>query len=174
MRKIMTDNKNLNDDFDFDELDFSNSKPLTDEEIKDLAEREVARFKEEQEHKRTVDAAYDKILGRFKAAPRNDQAHYEAFKAERLERFKTLDIVVADICKKHLHREAYHYDSFKNCLFNDNVKHGLIYNLCDIIQRVIHDTNNEYSDDYAELSKERQLSIKVLSIAIIDLAEGNI
>ncbi|WP_460104905.1 hypothetical protein [Pseudomonas sp. H1_D04] len=166
----MTDTIN-NDDFDFD---FIENENLTDEELKERAEREVARFKEEQEQKRVTSDAYDKILGRFKAAPRNDNEHYEAFKAERLERFKTLDTVVADICKKHLHREAYHYESFKNCLFNDNVKHGLIYNLCDIIQRVIHDTNNEYSDDYAELSKERQLSIKVLSIAIIDLAEGNI
>lgn len=169
----MTDNKNLNNDFDFDDNN-EFSFDLTDEEIKEISEREVARFKEEQEHKRTVDAAYDKIIGRFKAAPRNDQAHYEQFKAERLERFKNLDIVVADICKKHLHRESYHYEGFKNRIFGDNVEHDLIYNLCDIIQRVIHDATQEYSDDYAELSIERQHAIKALSIAIIDLAEGNI
>ena len=168
------DVKHLNDDFDFgDEV----VRPVGENVIKrqnTINEKEVESRAIAQMEAIKVSNAYEHIIGSFKAAPRNDNEHYEAFKAERLERFKTLDIVVADICKKHLHREAYHYDSFKNCLFNDNVKHGLIYNLCDIIQRVIHDTNNEYSDDYAELSKERQLSIKVLSIAIIDLAEGNI
>lgn len=174
MRKIMTDSKNLNDDFDFDEFDFSESKPLTDEEIKDLAEREVARFKEEQEHKRTVDDSYDKILGRFKAAPRNDNAHYEAFKSERLERFKALDIVVADICKKHLDRDDYHYDSFKDDLFSASVSITLINRLSDIIQRIIYEHNRDGYEYRGELSKEQQFAIKTLSIAIIDLAEGNI
>lgn len=163
-------------DFDFS-FDDEPATPVGENVIKrqnTINENEVERRAIAQAEAVKVSTAYGNIIGSVKAAPTNDQAHYEAFKAERLERFKTLDTVVADICKKHLHREAYHYDSFKNCLFNDNVKHGLIYNLCDIIQRVIHDTNNEYSDDYAELSKERQLSIKVLSIAIIDLAEGNI
>lgn len=164
----MTDNKNLNDDFDFDELDFSNSKPLTDEEIKDLAEREVARFKEEQEHKRTVDDAYDKIVSGFKAAPRKDQEHYFAFKTERLERFKTLNIVVNDICNSHLGFDSYSYDRFTSGMFSEHATHQLITALCDIIERLA-DGDRE---GYTELTPNKKLAIKTLSIAIIDLSEG--
>jgi hypothetical protein len=174
----MTYKKDTND-FDFEDsndfnFDFVENENLTDEELKERADREVARFKEEQEHKRTVDAAYDKILGRLKAAPTNDQAHYEAFKAERLERFKTLDIVVDDICKKYLDRDNYQYDSFKNELLSVSVSITLINRLSDIIQRIIYEQNGDGYEYRGELSKEQQFAIKALSIAIIDLAEGNI
>ena len=173
----MTNNKNLNDDFDFDELDFSNSKPLTDEEIKDLAEREVARFKEEQEHKRTVDAAYDKILGRFKAAPRNDQAHYEAFKAERLERFKALDLVANDICNKFIKERDWLYTSFKGSILDSDDEgkariDRIIDCLADMIQYMVGEHYDQRQD--SNYSAEQKLAIKALSIAIVDLAEGNI
>lgn len=174
MRKIMTEKKETNDfdfgdnnDFDFD---FIENENLTDEELKERAEREVARFKEQQERKRIVDDAYDKILGRFKAAPRNDQEHYAEFKAERLERFKTLNIVVSDICKSHIGLDSYSYDRFKRSIFSEEPAQELITTLCDIIERLA-DGDRE---GYAELTKNRQLAIKVLSIAIIDLAEGNI
>lgn len=168
----MTDKKDTND-FDFEDsndFDFGPSEPLSAEELKERAEREVARFKEQQERKRIVDDAYDKILGRFKAAPTKDQAHYEAFKAERLERFKTLNIVVNDICNSHLGFDSYSYDRFKSNIFSQEPAQQLITTLCDIIERIV-DGDRE---GYAELTKNRQLAIKVLSIAIIDLAEGNI
>lgn len=169
----MSDIQNTNE-FNFDELDdfdFGEQEPLSPKNMKELADREVARFKEEQKHKRTVDDAYDKILGRFKAAPRNDQAHYQAFKTERLERFKNLLIVAKDIARNVQQRD-YYFDRLEdNILLSDErgnpINDVIINTVSDLIQCIVGE--NDYTD-----YEDRNRAIKALSIAIIDLAEGNI
>lgn len=116
-----------------------------------------------------ISHAYDQILNTSKVLLRNDQAHYEAFKAERLERFEDLDIVVADICSKNLGIDSYTYNRFKRSIFSENVTHKLIEVLGDIIERIIIDSD----DEYTPFTESKKNEIKVLSIAIINLAEGN-
>ena len=121
-----------------------------------------------------VSNAYDHIIGSFKVAPRNDQSFYEAFKAERSERFKQLSIVVADICDRHLGDRSYYQHHFNCHIFDEEVSGKMIDTLSDIIQCLVRVDGEYYDSHKSAFPDEVKLAIKVLTIAIVDLSEGNI
>ncbi|MGY3325974.1 hypothetical protein [Pseudomonas sp. TE3911] len=177
MRKIMTDKKDTND-FDFED---SNDFDFGDEIVTPIGETVIKKqntINEKDAESRAaaqmeaikISNAYEHIIGRFKAAPRNDQALYFEFKTERLERFKALNIVVNDICNRHLGYDSYSYNRFMSGMFSEHATSQLITTLCDIIERLADGDREGYTD----LTESEQSAIKALSIAIIDLAEGNI
>jgi len=121
-----------------------------------------------------VSNAYDHIIGSFKVAPRNDQSFYEAFKAERLERFKQLSIVVADICDRHLGDRSYYQYHFNCHIFDEEVNGKMIDTLCDIIQCLVRNDGEYYDSHKSMFPDDIKFAIKTLTVAIVDLSEGNI
>lgn len=163
-----------NNDFDFgDEV----VRPVGENVIKKqntINEKEVEKRAIAQ-REAVVSNAYDHIICSFKAAPRNDKALYEAFKVERLERFKQLSIVVADICDRHLGNRSYYQHHFNNHIFDEEASGKVISTLCDIIQHLVSNDDNEYYDTYkSAFPDDIKFAIKALTVAIVDLSEGNI
>lgn len=163
-------------DFDFS-FDDEPATPVDENVIKrqnTINEKEVEKRAIAQ-REAVVSNAYDLIIGSFKAAPRKDNEYYEAFKAERLERFKMLSIVVADICDRHLGGRGYYQHHFNNHIFDEGASGKVISTLCDIIQHLVSNDDDEYYDSYkSAFPDDIKFAIKALTVAIVDLSEGNI
>ena len=173
--EITSNFEEILDDFDFgDEV----VRPVGENVIKrqnTINEKEVESRAIAQMEAIKVSNAYEHIIGSFKATPRKDNEYYEAFKAERFERFKILSIVVADICDRHLGGRGYYQHHFNNYIFDEGASGKVISTLCDIIQHLVSNDNDECYDSYkSAFPDDIKFAIKALTVAIVDLSEGNI
>lgn len=168
----VVDNNNF--DFDFDD---EPSKPLGENVIKrqnTINEKEVEERAIAQMEAIKVSNAYEHIIGSFKTAPTKDQSFYEAFKNERSERFKQLSIVVADICDRHLGDRSYYQHHFNGHIFEEEVSGKMIDTLCDIIQYLSRNNSEHYDSHKSVFPDDIKFAIKTLTVAIVNLSEGNI